>query len=856
MVQWSVLLTSFGSSLLAANELVSRTRAIELTAVSVCQDATFQVPISRGVVCSGHGDQPLGVECPRAGDIALDECYPYLDSYNGEKCVAKEDAQCVYLDRRDAWGCTFPSTWCSSYLKVAPEETHAQHSCSWWDFDEDVNSASSSDSFDVGNQADCDQAWFSKTTVTTLYYCNGDLAISAPTQEQATAIPLTESDIPVYISASDPTQSTTSPTEMPTTAPVVGEENLTQSPETVIGSPAPSETPSQTEQTTRIPAFEETTEATITLPAEELTAPTITPQTPTYTESGSQSTLPVTQFPSEEPIITSTNEVSSASPNSTISSYTNVEAETPIYAPNETIPSSPIPASTIAITTAPETSNQTSITENFSWYSAPTPTAEVTISPAIIEPATPTPTPTVTDDSLSTEGTTSAPSQEWNVIPSATETLVPTSTEPLTTEELYVLKANTPRPKMRPSQSNYEPPTATDTQTPVPARTPTTAPSPYATAAPSPSSTEFVPPYDESASLDFDDVGTESKPTATPCTDSSANTTEAPMPTPTAALSLPSTKFVAPHDNSASLDSEDVGTESTPTATPCTSSPADTTEAPMPTPTAALSLPSTKFVPPYDASASLDFEDVGTESTPTATPCTSSQADTTEKEAPTSTPTSAQTATPTEENVYIEQTPTQSTMTDTTSSEMPSTEDPSTTEAPTTDKPATEVPTTTPQATERPTTEAPVATVATAQKDVMQDVQQEDEQQSYKQTSTTILPSATAAPTTRPPTKAPVMVPVSTTSTVQPAVTPCATSKTLSNKHLTLQASTQADLTTSITTVTISAAAVVAIIIAVGSIVVVSIAVIRVRGRYNMPPFTNTEERQFDHSIVVTPSDF
>ncbi|EGZ17105.1 hypothetical protein PHYSODRAFT_379459, partial [Phytophthora sojae] len=77
--------------------------------VSVCQDATFQIPASRGVVCSGSGKQPLGVECPRIGDAALDECFPYLASFDGTNCVAKENAQCVHLEGRNAWGCTFPS---------------------------------------------------------------------------------------------------------------------------------------------------------------------------------------------------------------------------------------------------------------------------------------------------------------------------------------------------------------------------------------------------------------------------------------------------------------------------------------------------------------------------------------------------------------------------------------------------------------------------------------------------------------------------------------------------------------------------------------------------------------------------
>eukprot|EP00644_Phytophthora_capsici_P004654 jgi/Phyca11/111001/e_gw1.19.375.1 len=112
MIHWSAFCSSCGLALLALNTLDSQAAAVGTVKVSVCQDATFQIPTSRGGVCSGYGAQPLGVECPRIGDFTSDECYPYLNSYDGTGCVAKEDAQCVHLAGRNAWGCTFPSTQC------------------------------------------------------------------------------------------------------------------------------------------------------------------------------------------------------------------------------------------------------------------------------------------------------------------------------------------------------------------------------------------------------------------------------------------------------------------------------------------------------------------------------------------------------------------------------------------------------------------------------------------------------------------------------------------------------------------------------------------------------------------------
>lgn len=151
--------------------------------VSVCQDATFQLPTSRGAVCSGNGRAPHGVECPRFGDAAVDDCYPYLDSYNGRNCVAKEDAQCVYLEGRNAWGCIFPSIRCLDDWKHG-EKLAVQSKCPVWKYESD--DASFTRRRDVDDAAvDCSPLWFVKTTsVRELANCMGDIP-----KEQGTAIP-------------------------------------------------------------------------------------------------------------------------------------------------------------------------------------------------------------------------------------------------------------------------------------------------------------------------------------------------------------------------------------------------------------------------------------------------------------------------------------------------------------------------------------------------------------------------------------------------------------------------------------------------------------------------------------------
>ncbi|KAF1780623.1 hypothetical protein GQ600_2764 [Phytophthora cactorum] len=80
--------------------------------VSVCADATYDLASSRGVVCSGSGDVPVGTACPLKGDAAAADCRAYLPSFVlGEGCAAPEDAECQIVTG-STWGCVLPSIGC------------------------------------------------------------------------------------------------------------------------------------------------------------------------------------------------------------------------------------------------------------------------------------------------------------------------------------------------------------------------------------------------------------------------------------------------------------------------------------------------------------------------------------------------------------------------------------------------------------------------------------------------------------------------------------------------------------------------------------------------------------------------
>uniref|UniRef100_A0AAV1U1B1 Uncharacterized protein n=1 Tax=Peronospora matthiolae TaxID=2874970 RepID=A0AAV1U1B1_9STRA len=99
--------------------------------ISVQHDATYMLPESRGLSCSGNRAAPAGTSCPMAGDVASADCQPYLLSYNGSACVAPTDAQCIIVID-DTWGCAFPHT---GYTSAADAETAAVYSAGGADYD-------------------------------------------------------------------------------------------------------------------------------------------------------------------------------------------------------------------------------------------------------------------------------------------------------------------------------------------------------------------------------------------------------------------------------------------------------------------------------------------------------------------------------------------------------------------------------------------------------------------------------------------------------------------------------------------------------------------------------------------------
>ncbi|KAJ0412286.1 hypothetical protein ATCC90586_009476 [Pythium insidiosum] len=112
----------------------------QATEVSVCRDATYDIPAARGAICSGAGAAPAGKACPRKGDVSVAACHSYLPSFDGKGCVAKEDATCQIVNG-NTWGCVFPSVGCGS--KPTPKPTPAasvpvaEPKCATWDYEGD-----------------------------------------------------------------------------------------------------------------------------------------------------------------------------------------------------------------------------------------------------------------------------------------------------------------------------------------------------------------------------------------------------------------------------------------------------------------------------------------------------------------------------------------------------------------------------------------------------------------------------------------------------------------------------------------------------------------------------------------------
>ncbi|GMF29562.1 unnamed protein product [Phytophthora lilii] len=105
--------TTFVLAMLATGNLAAAD-----TNVTVHHDATYAIASSRGLVCSGHGGDPIGTACPLQGDVAITDCNPALPTYNGTDCIAPVDAECIMVESR--WGCVFNLT---STLTVVHDES-------------------------------------------------------------------------------------------------------------------------------------------------------------------------------------------------------------------------------------------------------------------------------------------------------------------------------------------------------------------------------------------------------------------------------------------------------------------------------------------------------------------------------------------------------------------------------------------------------------------------------------------------------------------------------------------------------------------------------------------------------------
>ncbi|KAF0696902.1 Aste57867_12379 [Aphanomyces stellatus] len=74
---------------------------------SVLADATFCIPRDAAdFLCRGNDILPLGVVCPRQGDVATSDCLPTSLSWNADTntCIAPQDDMCRRLDTGN-WGC-------------------------------------------------------------------------------------------------------------------------------------------------------------------------------------------------------------------------------------------------------------------------------------------------------------------------------------------------------------------------------------------------------------------------------------------------------------------------------------------------------------------------------------------------------------------------------------------------------------------------------------------------------------------------------------------------------------------------------------------------------------------------------
>ncbi|OWZ21484.1 hypothetical protein PHMEG_0003967 [Phytophthora megakarya] len=148
--------------------------------VSVCGDATYDLPEDRGVICASADPVPPGTACPLKGDKASSDCFENLPSYEGNVCVATEDAVCA-LVTDETWGCVFPSIGCGDKT-VTTAAPAVVDQCETWDYDEDDSGANEGESLFDGND-DYDESWFVEVTKVTVLFACESKPTPAPTSE-------------------------------------------------------------------------------------------------------------------------------------------------------------------------------------------------------------------------------------------------------------------------------------------------------------------------------------------------------------------------------------------------------------------------------------------------------------------------------------------------------------------------------------------------------------------------------------------------------------------------------------------------------------------------------------------------
>ncbi|KAG4244483.1 hypothetical protein PC116_g7653 [Phytophthora cactorum] len=203
------------ATLLAA--VIALTTPSQALEVSVCGDATYDLPEDRGVICASADPVPPGTACPLKGDKASTDCFEHLPSYDGGACVAPEDAVCALVTDK-TWGCVLPSVGCGGQALTTAAPTSPVDQCETWDYDEDEDSASSidADSLFDGNEG-YDESWFVEVTkVTVLFACGVDKPTVAPTSEPTPA-PTSESDPRPAPTSALTDASASEPTPEPTT---------------------------------------------------------------------------------------------------------------------------------------------------------------------------------------------------------------------------------------------------------------------------------------------------------------------------------------------------------------------------------------------------------------------------------------------------------------------------------------------------------------------------------------------------------------------------------------------------------------------------------------------------------------